>query len=315
MAYHLLKMFSDGQHPLTSALVPASSTPCGLDFRLCWLLYTALRTAGVPSLSKQREEQLHTDFAAQLEAAGLWHYAAFVLLHVEDPKMRTWWVKELLVRNLVVQPTAEQENKVGFVQHQLHIPELWIDEAMSVRARFEGNDEVLADALQKCGRWNEAHATVMWSLAREAILARQYNTIIQLLAPLNNRIQHIAGWETGGAVYYGYVMLLADLEQMDSAGSAMDRRRWQRECSRKASDLIRGVRALPSTTPRDRMAKVEIANVLASKLFELQVALSDAAPETARRHAASTLSDLDGSNAFRLANLHGLTAGMIETLG
>ena len=190
MAYHLLKMFSDGQHPLASALVPASSTPCGLDFRLCWLLYTALRTAGVPSLSKRREEQLHTDFAAQLEAAGLWHYAAFVLLHVDDPKMRTWWVKELLVRNLVVQPTAEQENKVSFVQHQLHIPELWIDEAMAVRARFEGNDEVLANALQKCGRWNEAHATVMCSLAREAILARQYNRIVQLLAPLNNRIQY-----------------------------------------------------------------------------------------------------------------------------
>lgn len=28
---------------------------------------------------------LHCEFAAQLEGLGLWHWAAFVLLHIEEP--------------------------------------------------------------------------------------------------------------------------------------------------------------------------------------------------------------------------------------
>lgn len=36
-------------------------------------------------LSSARQGLLHTSYAAQLESAGLWHMAIFILLHIPEP--------------------------------------------------------------------------------------------------------------------------------------------------------------------------------------------------------------------------------------
>jgi hypothetical protein len=60
---------------------------------MSWLLYGALRSAGVPQLPRYVEEGLHASFAAQLEGAGMWHLAVFVLAHIENATMRAWTIQ------------------------------------------------------------------------------------------------------------------------------------------------------------------------------------------------------------------------------
>lgn len=137
ISYHLLKLYMDASHSIQQMLLPASITDCPVDYRLSWLLYTTLRAVGMPSLPRRRDEQLHIDYASQLEAAGLWHLAAFVLLHIENAHMRTWAVKELLLRNVVVDyaTNAAFVEKAAFVTDQLCIPPVWLHSAIAVSCK------------------------------------------------------------------------------------------------------------------------------------------------------------------------------------
>ena len=44
-----------------------------------------LQSLGLDTLSEGAAEELHLNYAAQLEQEGLWHWAVFVLLHLSDP--------------------------------------------------------------------------------------------------------------------------------------------------------------------------------------------------------------------------------------
>lgn len=51
---------------------------------LSWHLYQVLQSLEYTHLSDYHSGMLHSGFAAQLEGMGLWHWAAFVLLHIQD---------------------------------------------------------------------------------------------------------------------------------------------------------------------------------------------------------------------------------------
>lgn len=50
-----------------------------------WHLYQVLQSLQYTHLSQEHAGMLHSGFAAQLEGLGLWHWAAFVLLHIQEP--------------------------------------------------------------------------------------------------------------------------------------------------------------------------------------------------------------------------------------
>ncbi len=82
--YHLLKLYSDRSHPLERLLSPSTSTPDHLDMRLSWCLWRVLQSLEYTQLSDYHAACVCTEFAAQLEALGLWQWATFVLLHIPE---------------------------------------------------------------------------------------------------------------------------------------------------------------------------------------------------------------------------------------
>ena len=58
---------------------------CDVYIIFSWHLYQILRSVGYNHLSEYYASYLNTNYAAQLEAMGLWHWAVFVLMHIEDP--------------------------------------------------------------------------------------------------------------------------------------------------------------------------------------------------------------------------------------
>lgn len=55
-----------------------------LDYRLSWHLWSVLQALHYTHLSPARQGLIHTSYAAQLESAGLWDMAIYVLLHISE---------------------------------------------------------------------------------------------------------------------------------------------------------------------------------------------------------------------------------------
>lgn len=85
-------MFSDSSffslfcrhYSLQQMLEPLTITWERLDYRLSWHLWGVLQALHYSHLSASRQGLLHSSYAAQLESAGLWHLAVFILMHISD---------------------------------------------------------------------------------------------------------------------------------------------------------------------------------------------------------------------------------------
>uniref|UniRef100_A0A3B4HCN2 Nuclear pore complex protein Nup98-Nup96 n=1 Tax=Pundamilia nyererei TaxID=303518 RepID=A0A3B4HCN2_9CICH len=84
LCFHLLKLYSDRHYGLQQLLEPLAVTWERLDYRLSWHLWGVLQALHYTHLSAPRQGLLHASYAAQLESAGLWHMAVFILLHIPE---------------------------------------------------------------------------------------------------------------------------------------------------------------------------------------------------------------------------------------
>ncbi len=105
------------------------STPFLLSYRL---LHRVLRSLGYVHATPRGRDALNSSFASQLERLGLWHWAAFVLLHAEDAAIRRRSVSELLGRRARMED-EDFADREDFLREQLRVPEEWIAEAKAAR--------------------------------------------------------------------------------------------------------------------------------------------------------------------------------------
>lgn len=73
-------------YDLNQLLEPRSITADPLDYRLSWHLWEMLRALNYTHLSEQCEGVLQASYAGQLESEGLWEWAIFVLLHIDNSR-------------------------------------------------------------------------------------------------------------------------------------------------------------------------------------------------------------------------------------
>lgn len=148
-AYHLLQLYCKRCHRLETLLCPQTLNSSPHDWEGVWHLWRVLTALGYAHLAPARQAQLHTEFADQLERAGLWEWAAFVLLHLPDASRRYAATRALLDRRVGeaeadVDAEAEggmevagdrERERERFLVERLHVPPLWIYEA-KVREAF-----------------------------------------------------------------------------------------------------------------------------------------------------------------------------------
>ncbi|VDL96236.1 unnamed protein product [Schistocephalus solidus] len=160
VAYHLLRLKCRRWHSLERTLDPTSfwlrqgdclnrNTPALSDWSASWHLWRVLHALGYRQLNPLATSRLHSEFACQLESSGLWHWAIFVLLHEQDPRVRASSVKQVIGRHVSLQPRAvlsqgkddffhlDDPGAVDaaftktetFLIEQLHVPKRWLHEA------------------------------------------------------------------------------------------------------------------------------------------------------------------------------------------
>ncbi|XP_075994030.1 nuclear pore complex protein Nup98-Nup96 isoform X2 [Genypterus blacodes] len=265
ICFHLLKLYSDRHYSLQQLLDPLTVTWERLDYRLSWHLWGALQALHYSHLSASRQGLLHTSYAAQLESAGLWHMAAFILLHIPDHTLRERAVKEMLQLHCPLQETEESACRERFLTERLLIPEQWIHEAKASRARCEGDRHREALHLYRAGHWSQCHRLLIQHLASDCIINDNHDYLLGFLEGLAvpERSATIQDWDTAGRLYLDYIRVLKTLQhiqQMENAGYELQR------LFSDVTSLCTRIELLPCATAKDRLAQSEMAKRVANIL-------------------------------------------------
>lgn len=286
----LLKLYCDQSQRLDRLLAPVSSVPSHLDFRISWLLHNLLQAFGFRHLSVSAAETLHTSFAAQLESWGLWPWAIFALLHLEDAVGRRKAITELLMRHASgscsgSDPETGLTEDETFVCDKLAVPPAWVYHAKAIRASVEGNFKDRAIFLLKGEIWNEAHETIVHHLATDAIIDDKLDELAELLQPLVEHSGQIQNWSTGGKVFHDF-LCVCDTMKKTTQG---DIGAYDLEAVRPAVHSLCGsVSSLVCKTPRDRLCQAEIAKKTAMVL-QLITGADSGAPDSAMHTACRNI--------------------------
>ncbi|PAA53029.1 hypothetical protein BOX15_Mlig024537g1 [Macrostomum lignano] len=275
-AYHLVRLHCKRSHRLARLLDPRGYGPDPIDFGPAWHLWRSLRAIGYSHLTDSATQALHCGYAAKLESQGLWDWALFVLLHIDDDLARTRAVSACLSRHLgTVRDPALQNfltNQLGLSRHWLH--SAW---ALACRTRcFYISDGAqlpvnLADWQRRearhwlaAGQWRPAHDILLNSLAPRWLVAGQLSRVRRHLAPVARLAGDRQDWQLGGQLYLDFLQLL---DRLDSAET--DRQLEPEEAQASLTSLCSRVAALPSATVLQRVCQTELAQRCAHLLRQL----------------------------------------------
>uniref|UniRef100_A0A8C0DZU9 Nuclear pore complex protein Nup98-Nup96 n=1 Tax=Balaenoptera musculus TaxID=9771 RepID=A0A8C0DZU9_BALMU len=322
VCFHLLKLYSDRHYDLNQLLEPRSVTADPLDYRLSWHLWEVLRALNYTHLSEQCEGVLQASYAGQLESEGLWEWAIFVLLHIDNSSMREKAVRELLTRHCQLLETPESWAKEIFLTEKLCVPAEWIHEAKAVRAHMESDRHLEALYLFKAGHWNRCHKLVIRHLASDAIINENYDYLkgfLEDLAP-PERSSLIQDWETSGLVYLDYIRvieMLHHIQQVDCSGYELE------QLHTKVTSLCNRIEQIQCYNAKDRLAQSDMAKRVANLLrvvLSLQHApdaTSDSTPDPQRvplRLLAPHIGRLPMPEDYALEELRSLTQSYLREL-
>ncbi|TSL04412.1 Nuclear pore complex protein Nup98-Nup96 [Bagarius yarrelli] len=254
ICFHLLKLYSDKHYSLQQLLDPTTVTAEQLDYRLSWHLWNMLQSLNYTHLAVPRQNLLHISYAAQLESAGLWEMAVFVLLHIPDSVHREHAVREILNQHCTLEETEESAEKEHFLTHKLLIPMQWLHEAKAVRARRDGDRHGEALHLFRAGHWNRCHQLVIQDLASDCIINDNHEYLKEFLEGFEapERSVQIQGWDTSGRVYLNYIRVIQTLkaiQRMDSPGYQLER------LHTDVMSLCSRIEHLPCFKAKDRLAQ------------------------------------------------------------
>lgn len=126
-------------YDLNQLLEPRSITADPLDYRLSWHLWEVLRALNYTHLSEQCEGVLQASYAGQLESEGLWEWAIFVFLHIEN----SGWVKSLwtLWRNAILKCIASFHTALLTIQRLVWISKISLSARGWVNKQLAGSKE------------------------------------------------------------------------------------------------------------------------------------------------------------------------------
>ncbi|XP_036443331.1 nuclear pore complex protein Nup98-Nup96 [Colossoma macropomum] len=265
ICFHLLKLYSVKHYSLQQLLDPSTVTADQLDYRLSWHLWNVLQALNYTHLSLPRQGLLHASYAAQLESAGLWEMAVFVLLHIPDSALRERAVREMLNQHCPLEETEESAEKERFLTDKLLIPIHWIHEAKAIRACRDGDKHREALHLYKAGHWNHCHRLVIQNLASDCIINDNHDYLMEFLEGLAvpERSVQIQDWDTSGRVYLDYIRVIQTLQaiqRMESPGYELER------LHTDVTSLCSRIELLPCSKAKDRLAQSEMAKRVANIL-------------------------------------------------
>ncbi|CAL4157099.1 unnamed protein product, partial [Meganyctiphanes norvegica] len=218
VCYHLLKLFTDPTHKLEVLLNSWTISNDPLCVYVSWLLWSVLRSLGYHHLSDIDAASLHLVMAALLESEGHWHWAAFILLHIQDNERRLGEVKQLIARHISLEEGGKEAEE--FLTVHLRIPDKWLFEAKATVARSLHMMDDEAWYLLKSGNFNRAHKLIVDTIAPSAVINEDHEYLHRYLDQLSDPSisENVVNWASGGAVYADYLDVCSLVNEMKKTG-------------------------------------------------------------------------------------------------
>jgi nuclear pore complex protein Nup98-Nup96 len=119
-------------------------------------------------ISQNCIDNLHDNYATQLQTLDLWHWSIFIILHINDEKKREYYVRYYLNKN--VSSCVDLTDQEKFVNENLSVPIIWIYEAKAMKAKYDKLLENEVDLLMKSCKWNQAHSLIIDSYGPDCLI-------------------------------------------------------------------------------------------------------------------------------------------------
>lgn len=215
-----------GQKPpmLPQALAPLTSP---FNARVAFQLHHSL-AAGISYIrvDKARADQLATDLAFQLSAAGFHVGAAYALMHLSDSSHREVALKDLLARHAAYLPEMVLSSDKGvpidatsnsataqwyILTLDLKIPAQWICEAKAQFARSQNESIDELNYLVAAELWSQAHTCLCRRVAPRAVIDEDWFLLAEVLNKFGDKPEErlADSWSAGGGIYADFVRLVA----------------------------------------------------------------------------------------------------------
>uniref|UniRef100_A0A3P9KS24 Nuclear pore complex protein Nup98-Nup96 n=1 Tax=Oryzias latipes TaxID=8090 RepID=A0A3P9KS24_ORYLA len=317
LCFHLLKLYSDRHYGLQQLLEPLTVTWQRLDFRLSWHLWGVLQALNFSHLSAARQGLLHASYAAQLESAGLWHMAVYILLHIPDHAERERAVRHVLSQHCPLEESDQSLQRERFLTEQLLVPEPWIHLAKATRAHRHCDRHQQALHLYRAGSWNQCHRLLIQHLASDCIINDKHDYLLEFLEGLAvpEHCATILDWDTAGGVYLDYIRViktLQDIQQVENAAYELER------LYTDVTSLCGRIELLPCSSAKDRLAQSEmakrVANILRAVLSLQQGDAGAQLPGIPLAQLAPHIGRLPMPEDYTLEELRGLTQSYLQQL-
>ncbi len=234
LLWGILKLYASSKGAFSNvsiadAVIPHNTTGNPLDTRLSFQLYHALSIRFPNNSDTAKADHLAWDFAHQLDAAGEWLWAVFALLHISDHEKRQLALQSILAHH-AAEIAGPDSQAFKTLTEEFKVSVTWIWEAKALHARSVQQDHAKeVYYLLQAANWDEAHNTLVHTVAPQCVIEQNYSTLQGLLDGFAEGKEHVSEWGMGGQIYEDYLALIK------GAGGA-----------EKAAALKRLVHALPA---------------------------------------------------------------------
>lgn len=150
--YHLMKLSTDPTHSLEEALHPRTNHVAPLDYRITWLLhYMIARILRIRDFINDSEviftedskgvnwkvDQITLKFIFELETLGIWQWAVFIAMFINDPDLRKNMLCELLNRYVHQIPKEKVESFQNFAIKKMQLKEEWLFGSQEMFSKYK----------------------------------------------------------------------------------------------------------------------------------------------------------------------------------
>ena len=206
--YHIMNLVTDETHKPELALNPLTITEDIADYYPSWVLMNTLVTLGFCNLDPACKLNISTNFAWQLERAGLWPWAVFVLSFVPSELGRQSVIQELMDRNCT--SSMELSKDELFVVNDLRLNKKVVHRSKALQAKIEKSFPTQLYHLLEAEEFVRGHQL----LIDEKLAAHLYfsdkkekDFLYEALETLSIHKHVIPCWDCKGAVIFEFLGL------------------------------------------------------------------------------------------------------------
>ena len=204
--YHIMNLVTDETCKPELALNPLTITHDIADYYPSWLLMNTFVTLGFCHLEESVKMNINTNFAWQLERAGLWPWSVFVLSFMPSDLGRQSVIQDVMDRNCVSSQDFSCDEL--FLINNLRISGKAVHRSKALRAKIEKKMPIQLYHLLEAEEFSMAHDLLIdEELSAQLYFNNKKEYLYESLETLSIHNHSLPYWDSKGGVVFEFLGL------------------------------------------------------------------------------------------------------------